>query len=50
MDFSVLWAVFPLLDQLVEHKPIDLSGLAWGLVMALTSDAIGVILRRMDST
>ena len=45
MEFSVLWAVFPLLDQLVDNQPIDLRIMTWSLG-SLTTLVIGVILRR----
>jgi hypothetical protein len=46
MEFSVLWAVFPLLDQLVDNQPIDLRIMTWSLGISLTTLVIGVILRR----
>jgi len=48
MDFSVLWAVFPLLDQLVENRPIDVSVMAWSVGISLTAGAGGMILRKGD--
>ena len=50
MEFSVLWAVFPLLDRLVENKPIDLSIEAWSLGISLTALLAGVILRKGEHT
>ena len=49
MEFSVLWAVFPLLDQLVERRPIDLGVLAWSVGISLTALVAGVILKKGDS-
>jgi hypothetical protein len=49
MEFSVLWAVFPLLDRLVENKPIDLSIEAWSLGISLTALLAGVILRKGEA-
>ena len=46
LEFSVLWAVFPLLDQLVEHRPIDARLMSWSLGISLTTLVVGVILRR----
>lgn len=46
MEFSVLWAVFPLLDQLVENRPFDVAVTAWSIGISLTTGAIGVILRK----
>ena len=46
MEFSVLWAVFPLLDQLVDNRPIDLRITSWSVGISLTTLAVGVILRR----
>lgn len=46
LEFSVLWAVFPLLDQLVEDKAIDVSVLAWSLGISWTALVVGIILRK----
>jgi hypothetical protein len=46
MEFSVLWAVFPLLDQLVQNRPIDLRIMGPSLGISLTTLVFGVILRR----
>jgi len=46
LEFSVLWAVFPLLDQLVENRPIDARLMSWSLGISLTTLVFGVILRR----
>ncbi len=48
LEFSVLWAVFPALDQLVENRPMDMRITAWSAGIALTTLALGVILRRGD--
>ena len=50
MEFSVLWAVFPLLDQLVENKPIDIPITSSGLAISLTALAVGLIIRRGERT
>jgi hypothetical protein len=46
LEFSVLWAVFPLLDWLVEGKSIDLWVLALSVGIMLTTGILGMILRR----
>jgi hypothetical protein len=46
MEFSVLWAVFPLLDWLVENQPIGPSILVLSLAISLTATTIGLILGR----
>jgi hypothetical protein len=46
LEFSVLWAVFPLLDQLVERRPIDVRFTSWSVGISLTTLVVGVILRR----
>lgn len=46
MEFSVLWAVFPLLDQLLENKLFDVSVTAWSIGISLTAAGIGLILRK----
>jgi hypothetical protein len=46
MEFSVLWAVFPLLDWLVENQSIELRILAVSFGISLTATVIGLILRR----
>ncbi len=45
MEFSVLWAVFPLLDQLVENRDVDLRLMAWSLGMSLTGFLLGLMLK-----
>ena len=46
LEFSVLWAVFPLLDWLVESQPVTASILALSLGISLTTVVVGLILRR----
>lgn len=49
LEFSVLWAVFPVLDQLIEGGPIltILTASSWTIsVAALVS---GILLRKGDS-
>ena len=50
MEFSVLWAVFPFLDRLVEGKPIDSEMALLTLGISLTALAVGLILRKGDRT
>jgi hypothetical protein len=50
MEFSVLWAVFPLLDQFVGNRPIDVSVIAWSVRISLTALVAGVILRKGELT
>lgn len=46
MEFSVLWAVFPLLDWLVENQPVAPGILVLSFAISLTATVIGLILRR----
>ena len=46
LEFSVLWAVFPLLDQLVGHQPIDTWLTVLSVVISLTTLLLGVMLKR----
>ena len=46
MECSVLWAVFPLLDQLVENRTLDPRLISWSIVISLTTLTVGVILKR----
>ena len=50
MEFSVLWAVFPLLDQLIDSTPIrvGLTGFSYG-ISAIAAIG-GILLRKGDST
>jgi len=45
MEFSVLWAVFPLLDRLVEGGEVEPFVIVVSLLTSLTAGAIGLILR-----
>lgn len=49
MEFSVLWAVFPLLDQLVENRSVDVRIMAWSVGISLTAFVFGVMLARGDT-
>jgi hypothetical protein len=47
MDFSVLWAVFPLLDQLLEReKGMDWQVVGFGWIMSLTTAVLGLLLQQ----
>lgn len=49
MEFSVLWAVFPVLDQLIEGGPL-LTGLtASSLVITVGALVGGILLRKGES-
>ena len=50
MEVSALWAVFPLLDQLVENKPFSFSITVSSVVIAVVAFAGGILLRRGDAT
>ena len=45
MEFSVLWAVFPFLDQLIERRRgVDWVVVVWGWTIALTTAILGLLL------
>ena len=46
LEFSVLWAVFPVLDQLVERHPLDVRITALSVAVSLTTLVLGVMLKR----
>ena len=46
LEFSVLWAVFPVLDQLVERQPLDAVITSVSAGVALTTLVVGVILKQ----
>ncbi len=50
LEFSVLWAVFPLLDLFVENRPLDLRIASASVGISLTTLALGVILKRGERT
>ena len=50
LEFSVLWAVFPLLDQFVGNRPLDLRITTASAGISLTTLALGVILKRGERT
>ena len=50
MEFSVLWAVFPVMNQLVENRSIDLNAIGWSLGMSLTAFTSGLMLIRGNAS
>jgi len=48
LEFSVLWAVFPVLDRVVEQRPVDLWVTALSVGISLTTLGLGVMLKRGD--
>jgi hypothetical protein len=48
LEFSVLWAVFPVLDRIVEQRPLDVWVTAVSLGISLTTLGLGVMLKRGD--
>ena len=49
MEMSVLWAVFPLLDRLVEEKPLNAGVLVWSVGISLATLIGGIIVRKGDT-
>jgi hypothetical protein len=49
LEFSVLWAVFPVLDQLIEAVPILTTLTASSMVIAIGAGVSGILLRKGDS-
>lgn len=50
LEFSVLWAVFPLLDQIVGGQPFDVRVLVWSFTFALPSFVVGLYLHRVGGS
>ena len=46
MEFSVLWAVFPLLDQLLENRRLDFALTVLCLAISWMAGLGGIILRK----
>jgi hypothetical protein len=46
MEFSVLWAVFPLLDVLVENRAIQPRTILIGVTFSVVGMSGGILLRR----
>ena len=49
MEFSVLWAVFPLLDQLIEHRAIEVGVIIAGFTICFVAGVGGILLRKGDA-
>ena len=48
LEFSVLWAVFPLLDRFVAGTVVEIAFGASSLAISLTTLAAGLILKKGD--
>jgi hypothetical protein len=46
MEFSVLWAVFPILDQLIGDAPMRAGIIAASLSISFTAAIGGILLRK----
>ena len=46
LEFSVLWAVLPVVDQLLATRPIDVRITIFSIVVSLTTLTVGVMLKR----
>ena len=46
MEFSVLWAVFPILDQLIGKAPVRVGLIATSAAITFIAAAGGIILRK----
>ena len=49
MEFSVLWAVFPLLDQMLEDRPLRIGVLVASYLISMIAALGGILLRREES-
>jgi hypothetical protein len=50
LEFSVLWAVFPLLDQLIDSTPIRVGLTVFSYGISAITAIGGILLRKGDST
>jgi len=48
LEFSVLWAVFPLLNRFVAGRAVEIAFGASSLAISLTTLAVGLILKKGD--
>jgi hypothetical protein len=48
LEFSVLWAVFPLLDRFVAGTAVETAFGVSSLAISLTTLTVGLILRKGD--
>jgi hypothetical protein len=46
MEFSVLWAVFPVLDQLISNAPLRIGIITSSVGISLISGIGGILLRK----
>ena len=46
LEFSVLWAVLPVVDQLLAQPPLDVPIIVFSVAISLTTLVIGVMLKR----
>ena len=46
LEFSVLWAVLPVVDQLLATRPVDVRITAVSALISLTTLGVGVMLKR----
>jgi hypothetical protein len=49
LEFSVLWAVFPVLDQIIEGDSIFTRLTGWSLTVMFAALIGGILLRKGDS-
>lgn len=49
MEFSVLWGVFPILDLLIEGKPLRAGVIIFSLGICFIAAACGILLTKGDS-
>ena len=48
LEFSVLWAVFPVLERIIQDRPLDFWVIALSAGITLTTLIVGVMLKRGD--
>jgi len=48
LEFSVLWAVFPLLDRFVAGRPVEALFGSSSMAISLTTLTAGLILKKGD--
>ena len=48
LEFSVLWAVFPVLERIIQGRPLDFWVIALSAGITLTTLIVGVMLKRGD--
>ena len=50
IEFSVLWAVFPVLDRVVENRALGIPLMSASIGFSLTALVLGLILKRGERT